>query len=723
MGEKRQRRISAKSALGKLARKLAVETDYVSAARKRIFIAPDVIRAVIAAMGYKVESDEDASELLRRLENDEKAALLPPVMVIREDLQPARIPVNISAENQRYEWRVIREDGAVSETGSFEVGRPASHVQRSASFRSRPRWISPKVRLGCGYHSVEINGQSMSLIVTPGRCWLDPIENGKRIWGVAAQLYLLKSRHNWGIGDFTDLAFLIDIAARWGASVIGLNPLHALFVDEPEHASPYAPASRVFLNILNIDVTAILEFETCEEAKKLAASEDFASRLETARAADMVNYSAVADLKVRILRLVHSWFVHNAAPERKRAFEDFVRQSADSLRLFCIFQAIRLDLVRKNRPVNELKEWPEELRTAYSPGVEEFAAKHRGDVDFFLWTQWIADFQLSQAGSRAFAKQMTVGLYRDLAVGSAAAGAEVWSNPGIVVAGANAGAPPDILNPAGQNWGLPPFNPRVLRESRYAPFIELVRANMRYSGALRIDHVVGLQHLYWVPTGHSPDKGAYVSYPFEELAGILALESQRNHCLVIGEDLGTVPPGFSDKLSQHGILSYRVLYFEQDTESGNFIPPGRYRRLALATVGSHDLATLQGWWLGDDIDIREQRKLYPDANEAASQRATRDTEKLELLAALKREGLDPGDGGDFDRLSRAVHTFLARCASAIAMIQLENLTGEQSQTNLPGTSTEYPNWRRRISKPLETLAEYPPVLAIVEAFRQGRSGD
>jgi 4-alpha-glucanotransferase len=709
----------AKSATAELARKLDIELDYVNAAGKRIVIAPEVIRAVLATMGYRVENDQDAQEFLKRFDADESSRILPPVLVVRQDLQPTQIPVNLGTNQKNHTWRLLCEDGGVAEEGTIRQSA-ASNPGHGHKAPLETSWVALTIQMPCGYHRFELDDDSMPLIVVPEKCWLDPIERGQKLWGVAAQLYLLRSEHNWGIGDFTDLCTLIDIGAGWGASAVGLNPLHALFVDDPEHASPYAPASRLYLNILNIDITAIPEFATCEDANSLLGSEDFASALDVVRAGNMVNYRRVADLKLRMLRLVHSYFIRAGSLERRRALQAFVRHRGESLTRFCIFQAIRLELAQRNCIANDWQQWPEELREWDSPGIHAFVESHREDIDFFIWTQWIADTQLNDAARRAEMHQMAIGLYRDLAVGSSAAGAETWSNPQVVVAGAHAGAPPDLLNPAGQDWGLPPFNPRTLRESGYAPFIELVRANMRYCGALRIDHVVGLQHLYWVPAGHKPDQGAYVTYPFDELAGILALESQRNHCLVIGEDLGTVPPGFSEKLNDHGILSYRVLYFEQNSESGQFIPPDEYRPLALATIGSHDLATLKGWWLGNDIAIREQHRLYPDPKEALRQRQIRDKEKQQLLVALRMQGLDPGDGDDFDHLSRALHSFLARSGAAIMMVQLDNLTGEASQTNLPATSREYPNWRRRLSKSLEYLRNDPNVAAIIEAVRSER---
>lgn len=250
-----------------------------------------------------------------------------------------------------------------------------------------------------------------------------------------------------------------------------------------------------------------------------------------------------------------------------------MRTAGEALDRFCTFQVIRAQMARNNSRLDDWRLWPDELQHPGSQGTARFAANHREELEFFKWAQWVADTQLRDAAYHAQAAGMTVGLYRDLAVGCSASSAESWTEPDVVVAKAHAGAPPDILNPAGQDWGLPPFNPRMLRDTGYAAFIDLVRANMRYSGGLRIDHVVGLQHLYWVPEGNSPAEGAYVQYPFDDLTGILALESSRNHCLVVGEDLGTVPAGFRERLIDRGIFSYRVVYFEQDPDSGNSLHP------------------------------------------------------------------------------------------------------------------------------------------------------
>jgi 4-alpha-glucanotransferase len=303
---------------------------------------------------------------------------------------------------------------------------------------------------------------------------------------------------------------------------------------------------------------------------------------------------------------------------------------------------------------------------------------------------------------------MQVGLYRDLAVGTDSNGAATWSNPGAVVSGASAGAPPDVFNPAGQDWGLPPFHPRALYQTGYRNFISLVRANMRHAGGLRIDHVMALQHLYWVPAGKSPRDGAYVQYPMEDLIGIIALESQRNQCLAVGEDLGTVPDGFRERMQKARILSYRVLFFEQDCATGALRSPAEYPRLSIAVAGSHDLPTIRGWWQGTDLDIKERLGLVPAPKDLQDARAQRERDRRELLRALRSEGLLRGDTQPgTEQLTDAVHAWLARTASLIAMVQLDDITAEADPVNVPSTSGEHPNWRRRLSLTLEELAGHP----------------
>jgi 4-alpha-glucanotransferase len=434
-----------------------------------------------------------------------------------------------------------------------------------------------------------------------------------------------------------------------------------------------------------------------------------------------VDYAVVAAIKLSVLEKLFDACRASADSGRWRVFETFRGEHGDMLERNCLFLALREHFAREEPSRADWHVWPEQYRDPASPAVARFAAVNRHRLDFLAWLQWVADAQLGAAAATARERGMAVGLYRDLAVGADRAGAESWADATAVVLAAQVGAPPDIYNPAGQNWGLPPFHPRALREEGYQSFIQLVRANMRHAGGLRIDHAMGLQHLYWVPQGEEPSAGAYVRYPMEDLIGILALESHRHGCLIVGEDLGTVPEGFRERMAEANILSYRVLFFEQEPETSAFLPPNAYPELALATVGSHDLPTLRGWWEGRDLDLKEQLGLFPAVGEASRQRQARERDRMQLLQALRRERLLPDYGEpDIPTLARAAHAFLARTPSVLAMAQIDDLTDEADPVNVPATSDEYPNWRRRLSMTLEELAARPRFIDIAESFRAER---
>jgi 4-alpha-glucanotransferase len=707
--------------LARLASRLGIELDYLNASKHTVAISSEVICALLAAMNLPTNGDTDAQNHLDDLDRKEQTRRLPAVMVVRVDQQPFNIPLRFESSEIQVFWRLIFEDGSDVEGTATKASLTAAEA--GADGDSDRRILVMDSILPLGYHRLEIAelGISMPLIVVPRRCWLpSAVEHGAKIWGLAVQLYLIRSASNWGVGDFSDLLGVIESAAGWGADLIGLNPLHALFLDDPSQVSPYSPASRLFLNIHNIDVTNVPEFTTSLELRLMIESAPLGTALAESRAASLLDYETASNLKLEALRILFRSFQNNADPKRKRNFHTFVKSQNPALEQFCAFQLLRMEQAKSPAAGADWRHWPEDLRRGDSAAVERFAASHREEIEFLSWTQWIADNQLAEAATTAKNHGMAVGLYRDLAVGAHGAGAETWSQPDTVVSRAHAGAPPDLLNTDGQDWGLPPFSPNALRETGYAAFIALVRANMRHAGALRIDHVVGLQHLYWVPEGRSPAEGAYVTYPFNDLAGILALESCRNQCLVVGEDLGTVPPGFRERIAELGILSSKVLYFEQNGDTGEFLAPEEYPVLSLASVGTHDLATLGGWWDENDIKLRETHQLYSDPEEGARQHRHRRAEKRNLLEALEKSGLDPGDGSDKMRFARAVHSFLGSTNAAVAMIQMEDLIGTTMQVNLPGTTNQYPNWRRRLTSNIESIVKDPRVNAIVEAISNAR---
>ncbi|WP_235031650.1 malto-oligosyltrehalose trehalohydrolase [Geminicoccus flavidas] len=712
------------SALDRLAERMGIEPEFRNARGEIVPSSADTKRSLLAAMGVEVADDAEATVALEALNREEWLRPLPSVAVLRLNAGPPAIEITLPADVRQISWHLRLEDGS-ERAGQAEFDRLPFVAQFSVEGRDlQRRLLALGNDLPWGYHQLRVDPGSAAttLVISPGRCWLPPtLEQGKRLWGIAAQLYLLRSNSDWGIGDFGDLRSLVELSAARGADVIGLNPLHAMFHDNPEHASPYSPASRLLLNILNIDVMAVPELQDCPEMRERVASDAFLRELEACRAEHLVDYVKVTEIKLSVLEaLFHS--CRTATNQvRWNAFEAFREELGDVLEQNCLFLALREHFAGNDPAQADWRCWPQGYRDPTSTAVARFAAENRQRLNFLAWLQWVADSQLGAAAAAAGEQGMAVGLYRDLAVGADRAGAETWTNAAAVVSKAQVGAPPDIYNPAGQDWGLPPFHPRALREEGYRSFIELIRANMRHAGGLRIDHVMGLQHLYWVPQGQKPSTGAYVAYPVDDLTGILALESHRQHCLVVGEDLGTVPEGFRERMAEANVLSYRVLFFEQDGQTGAFLPPDAYPSLALAVVGSHDLPTLRGWWESRDIGLKERLGLYPDPEEAGRQRAARQRDQAQLLQALRREKLLDEEEPDIPTLARAAHAFLARSPSMLAMAQIDDLTDEADQVNVPATSDEHPNWRRRLSMTLEELAERPRFIEIADIFHTERS--
>jgi 4-alpha-glucanotransferase len=708
------------SMLDALGERAGIEDQFVDAHGNLRRTTADTKRALLATMGVAAGDEAAASKSLAALDHAEWGRALPPAHVVCPARGPLSIPLSLPAGTGTVSWRLRLEDGAERQ-GACTFGSLSLMAQEMLDGRvieRRALWLDAE--LPSGYHSLAVQpgDATCSLIVTPGRCWLPPpMAEGRRLWGLAAQLYLLRSQDNWGIGDYADLARLVETLSARGADVVGLNPLHAMFLDDPEHASPYSPASRLLLNILNIDVAGLPELAACAEAQAMVASAGFQQRLAACRASSLVDYTAVTALKLEVLQRLFEDFRTNAELERRQAFDRFRQERGAVFERSCLFQALRQHFAAQGPERADWRSWPEPYQDPSSPAVARFAQEHEALLTFRIWMQWLADRQLAAAATATGG--MAVGLYRDLAVGADPSGAETWASQRAVVSGAQVGAPPDIYNTAGQDWGLPPFHPRALREEGYASFIELVRANMRHAGGLRIDHVMALQHLYWVPKGRSPADGAYVRYPLEDLVGILALESQRNRCLVVGEDLGTVPAGFRERMAEAGILSYRVLFFEKG-ESG-FLPPEQYPDLALAVVGSHDLPTLRGWWEGADIDLRNRLHLFPDADAVCAARAERAEDRRQLRDALDQEGLlSPDRAEDTEAVVEAAHRFLARSRSGLAIVQIDDLTGEVEPVNVPTTSDEHPNWRRRLSLSVEELARHPRFLTVTAAIAAER---
>jgi 4-alpha-glucanotransferase len=522
-----------------------------------------------------------------------------------------------------------------------------------------------------------------------------------------------------GIGDFEDLARFAEIAATAGADMIGVNPLHALFLAAPERCSPFSPSSRQFLNPLYIAV------DKAPGAEALGDALDPPPHL---RSADLVDYRQVGPLKVKVLERLFSIFEHRGADSLTQDFERFCLERGKALYLHALFETLSQAMTQQGHGPT-WHGWPEEYRHPATDSVRAFAEEQAHRVTFHTWLQWLADRQLGEAQARARAAGMRIGLYLDMAVGVAPDGSATWSDRSLTVPGARIGAPPDYYNASGQDWGLAPLSPTALAARNFAPYRESLDAVLRHAGALRIDHAMSLYRLFWIAEGFTAADGAYVRYPFERMLRTLAEVSQTRHAIVIGEDLGVVPPGFRDVMRTMEIQGYRVFFFEKKEDW--FVPPQDWPREALACITTHDLHSLAGWWSGRDIDVRREIGMIApgDVMRHFEERAH---ERRRALGLLADNGLLPNELRPVMRdqveapralpeaFAVALHRLVARTPSRLFVVPAEDLTGAAEQVNIPGTMDEHANWRRRLPVDIEALPGQPLFQAITAALREQR---
>ena len=692
------------------AQRCGVALHYESFWHEEVTVPEPVLRQALAAMGVDPDAAPPPAE----------RAGLPPIAVathgrIGEVRWPAR-------DGRTVAWTLARDEA------------PDAVVHRGIAPRQDGQYVlALPAGLEMGYWRLVADGDEAGyclLVVAPERCWVPAaLLEGERWGGCTVQLYALRSGRNWGIGDFGDLRRLIEAAARHGASFIGLSPLHALFSHRPASASPYSPSSRHALNPMYLDVQSLVDTSGCRAALELVHSEAFQARLRALREPELVDYAGVAAAKEEVLRLLWQHFEqHDLGGNTSRGehFRSFVAQRRETLGRHALFEALQEHLHAADPEVWGWPAWPPEYRDPRSAAARAFERDHAPAVQYRLWLQWLCELQLEAAQRYARSRGMGLGLYCDLAVGANEGGAETWEQPDLYAIGMHAGAPPDALNVLGQDWGLPPVNPMALEAARCRPFIEIVRANMRHAGALRLDHVMGLMRLFWT----SAQGGTYVRYPLDTLLSILALESHRCQCLVIGEDLGNVAPQMREAMHERALVSYRPLLFERTAEGG-FKPPAQWQAQAMAVVSTHDLPTLRGFWLGEDIEIAGRLQLYPDAAAGEEQVLARAQDRARLLLALQHESLLPA-GATVHPTSlpdatppfvEAVYGYLARTPCWLLGVQLEDVSGQLVQVNVPGTTEDrFPNWRRKLPLAVDELAgdaRFASVAAVLRAERDG----
>jgi len=681
-------------------------------------VSPTTKLAFLAAMGFKVADDIQVAASLAELDTRPWRRWLEPVVVFEERAGPSAIAITLPARRDKdvLEW-VLEEELGPRHSGSVQVDTLEWQEERwvKGVFTKRWRLVLPELP-PLGYHRLTlraVDGASaaMTVIVAPARGHVPPtMDDGGKVWGIATQLYALRHAGDWGIGTYKSLESLAAGAAAMGAALVGVNPLHALFPNQPDRFSPYSPSSRRFLDVAYIDVESIPEYGE-GKMKRNVASPGCQASLARLKGLDLVDYPGVAQMTRPVLESLYGLFRKNhleADDQRGRDFRRFQQEGGRAAQLFCTFEALQEKFQAEGN--GYWRQWPAQFRHPAAAEVAAFFEANRARVEFYWWLQFVADQQLGAAHRAGCGNGSALGLYRDLGVGIAGDGAEAWLEQDNLALGVSVGAPPDPLALKGQDWGLIPFNPINLREAAYAPFIGVMAANMRHAGALRLDHAMALQRLYWVPPGVAADQGAYVRYPVEDLFRLVALESRRNRCLIIGEDLGTVPDGFRERMDRTGLFAYRVMVFEKD-EAGEFRRPEAFDEKALAIFATHDLPSVRGWWNGSDIDKRVALDLYPQPEMADSERQARQRDRDKMVAAFAREGLlsagfpshGPLSDGDAEALSLAAHRYLASARSKLLMVQIEDVLALESQMNVPGTTDQHPNWRTRFPVDVDTF--------------------
>lgn len=583
-------------------------------------------------------------------------------------------------------------------------------------------------QLACGYYtlSAETGGKScfVRLIVAPESVYQPKLlANGGRMNGLTMHLYSLRSERNWGIGDFTDLLNLMKYAAEKKLDFIGINPLHALFTSKPAFASPYSPSSREWLNPIYLDVEKVGAFTYNEQLKNWLAQPKIRQRIAALRITEMVTYTAVWACKRDALHMAFNAFEQDtceAAENERAAFEAFVLEKGKALQGFGLFEA--LDQYYSRPGQVGWQSWPSEFHQPDGEAVEKFARSHEREIRFYMWLQWLCAEQLREVNQAAAEYGVKLGIYGDLAVGVARGSADTWLNRQDYCMDLSVGAPPDPLGPTGQNWDLPPLNPLMLKHTGYEKFAHLLRENMRLYGVLRIDHVMALCRLWWVLNGKTADFGAYVHYDAEVMFAILALESRRNRCVIIGEDLGTVPDEARHLLNRYQVFSYKVMYFSKGWNG--FQLPEEYPEQAITVISTHDVAPLAGYWTGKDLDTMFKLGTLPDAAAFQTALDEREHDKADLLDKLKETGCLGTDvqmpAKADETLLAALHKYGALSRSKLYAVQLENLLGVIDNLNVPGVTEGYPNWAQKMPVSLEDFLQHRLMggqLAIIDEVR------
>jgi 4-alpha-glucanotransferase len=697
--------------LRRLAEAAGLSVDWTDAFGRQQSVSAETLRKVLSALQIDCGDEAACAASLAMLAEEESTLALPPM--ITADLG-REIALSPHAEVYGEPYRIELEGGdEMNGRVSDNDGRP-------------PRL--PAVER-IGYHRLYIGERHvLVLAVAPPRCFtiadaVHGTEATPHLWALAAQLYSLRRADgdtlgDAGIGDFSALEILARTAAAQGAAAIAISPVHAMFSANPYQYSPYGPSSRVFFNVMHIDPATV----SGEEALRASIARlDAEAERQRLRREELVDWPAASRWRLAVLRdLFDHYDIHC---EGWKEFETFRIEGGMQLEDHARFEALHA-VMREQGVHGSWRDWPEHYRDPRSDAVAAFAEAHDNDIMFHAFLQWQAVRGLQHAQRGAIAAGMHIGLITDLAVGAESGGSQTWSRQHQMLNGLSGGAPPDILGPRGQSWGLAAFSPRALKQYGYQAYVEMLRAAFRHAGGVRIDHILGLTRLWLVPDGCDGREGVYLRYPFDDLMRLIALESHRYKAIVIGEDLGTVPAGFSERLGEAGLMGIRVLWFEH--EHGRFRSASEWSSQAIATTDTHDLPTVAGWWRSRDIKWRTELDLLAPGAQPDHEYAGREREREALTRALNEmperdHGHAQVDAHGEQAPLDAILQFVGSTPAPLVIVPLEDLLGLEEQPNLPNTTDQHPNWRRRLPAPVETMLDSESVrrrLAILNGARR-----
>ncbi len=681
--------MTSEALLHALADRLGVATEFWDWKGQHIVVGTGTILKVLAEMGWEITDDESVRQAMHELDLKPWRRSLPPVVIVVEG-NSSQVEVHV-ADGHPARLRLRLETGEIRELPQRD--HLVAPKQIDGTLLGEASFHIP-ADLPTGYHLLELISDDRqaeaSLIVTPRTLALPEAIKRRQIWGYGAQLYSVRSRTSWGIGDLSDLADLaIWSAAEQYADYVLINPLHAAQPIPPMEVSPYLPSSRLFLNPLYIRPETIPEYAVLDQADRDRITVLKAGLTEALAGEELLQRDISWQAKRQALAIIHA---AGLRPARQMALEDFRRRQGRQLRDFATW------CVLGEHFGNDWRQWDPELRRPTSPEVADLYNQYRDEINFHEWLQWVAWDQLSDAQQAATDAGMRVGVVTDLAVGVGAASADTWMMRDVYAHGMSVGAPPDGYNQVGQDWGQPPWRPDRLADTAYAPFRAMLRTALGHAGGVRIDHVLGMFRLWWVPDGHSPRDGTYVRYDHEALIGIILLEAQRAGAFVVGEDLGTVEPWVRGYLAERGILGTSVLWFEC-RDNGEPVPQQEWRELALASVVTHDLPPSAGYLAKDHVRLRHDLGLLTESLEV--EEAAADAEQANWLQRLTELGLlRAGEGEDrVEDQVLALYRYLTGTSSRVLNVALVDAVGDRRVQNQPGTWKEYPNWQVPLSGP------------------------